>query len=258
MDDHDFNRIYRPRFFSEVVGNKRIKQRLINFITSGSLPKGILLYGPAGTAKNTLANLLIKGLYCKNFNGDVCGKCKSCLSLKDDFTGASMVYDYHNCARIDGKDLERIIDDLRYVPWRHIGRHIHLFDEFHRTREPLQEKLLDVLEFRKDILLIFCLIDFKKIKDAFRQRVQILRTSPPEIDELIPLLTRVCNAEGILIKDTGALRQVAIEANRLPRECLALLQSVHNLKEPLTTDLIKETAEERHGTDEPGYTPVED
>lgn len=258
MSDHDFKQIYRPRSFSQVVGNARTKQRLINFITPGATPNGILFYGPAGTAKNTLANLLIKGLYCKNFKGDVCGKCESCLSLKDDFTGASIVYNYHNCARIDGKDLERIIDNWRYVPWRHIGRHIHLFDEFHRTKEPLQQKLLDILEFNEDVLLIFCLIDFQKITEAFRQRVEVLRTRPPEIEELIPWLSNICDSEKIIIKDPGALRQIVMEANQLPRECLSLLQSVSNLGEPLTTDLIKEIAEERHGTDGPGYTLVED
>jgi len=259
MNDHDFRQIYRPRSFSEVVGNTRTKQRLINFITSGAPPKGILLYGPAGTGKNTLANLLIKGLYCKNFDGDVCGKCKSCLSLKDDFTGSSIVYFYHNCARMDGKDLEGIIEHWHYVPWYGVGRHIHLFDEFHRTREPLQQKLLDILEFKKDILLIFCLIDFQKIIDVFRQRVEILRTSPPEIDELIPWLNHICDSRGIIIKGPDALRQIAIEGNRSPRECLALLQSIHNLKEPLTIDLVREVAQDRQGTctDVPKYALAE-
>ena len=40
MNDHDLNQIYRPRSFSEVVGNARTKQKLINFITSGAPPQG--------------------------------------------------------------------------------------------------------------------------------------------------------------------------------------------------------------------------
>ncbi len=34
MNDHDLNQIYRPRSFSEVVGNARTKQKLINFINA--------------------------------------------------------------------------------------------------------------------------------------------------------------------------------------------------------------------------------
>jgi len=259
MNDHDFRRKYRPRFFSEVVGNARTKQKMINFIASGSPPNGILFYGPAGTGKNTLTNLLIRGLYCKNFDGDLCGECKECLSLKVDFTGLSMSYDYYNCARIDGKDLERIINYLRYRPWPWLKWNIIIFDEFHRAREPLQEKLLDILEFKKEILLIFCLIDYQKIIGPFRQRVEVLRTSPPDIEELIPWLNGICNSEGIVIKDTDALGQIAIEANRSPRECIALLQSIHNLKEPLTIDLVREVAQDRQGTctNEPEYTLAE-
>ena len=248
MNDHDFRRKYRPRFFSEVVGNARTKQKMINFIASGSPPNGILFYGPAGTGKNTLTNLLIRGLYCKNFDGDLCGECKNCLSLKVDFTGLSMSYDYYNCARIDGKDLERIINYLRYRPWPWLKWNIIIFDEFHRTKEPLQQKLLDIVEFKKEILLIFCLIDYQKIIEPFRQRVEVLRTSPPDIEELIPWLNGICNSEGIVIKDTNALGQIAIEANRSPRECIALLQSIHNLKEPLTIDLVREIAQDRQGT----------
>jgi len=219
-----------------------------------------VFYGPAGTGKNTFAYLLLKGLYCENFDGDVCGKCKNCLSLKDDFTGVLMFYHYYNCARIDAKDLQRIIYDMRYVSWGHMGRHIHLFDEFHRTREPLQDKLLDIVEFRKDVLFIFCLIDFQKIIDPFRQRVTILRTSPPEINELIPWLNHICDSRGIIIKGSDALRQIAIDANRSPRECIALLEDIYNLKEPLTIDLVREVAQDRQGTctDGPEYTLAED
>ena len=261
MDNQDFRWKYRPRFFSEVVGNQRTKQRLINFVTSRHFPSGILLYGPAGSGKTTLSHLFIKSLCCKNFKGDLCGVCKDCLSMKNDFSGGALTYEIHDCTRIDAKELEKILDYLRYAPgWNPLHLNVHIFDEFHRAKEPLQEKLLETIEFKRDTLLIFCLIDFEKITEAFRQRVEVLKVSPPTIDELMPLLNRVCESEGIVIKDTRALRQVAIEANQSPRECHALLQSIHNLKKPLTIELVKEISKERQVScsDEPKYTLAEE
>jgi DNA polymerase-3 subunit gamma/tau len=259
MNNHDFRWKYRPRLFSEVLGNRRTKQRLINFVTLGSLPKGILLYGPAGSGKTTLAHLFVKGLWCQNFKGDACGECRRCLYLKDNFSGG-VDYMIHDCSRMDSKDLEKIIEYLPYYPsFSPIDLNIHVFDEFHRAREPLQEKLLQTLEFQRHALLIFCLIDFSKIIDPFRQRVEILRTSPPDIDEIIPWLNHICDLERILVKDTNALRQIAVEANQSPRESLALLQSLHNLKEDLTIDLVREVAQDRQGTctDGPQYRIAE-
>jgi DNA polymerase III gamma/tau subunit len=100
------------------------------------------------------------------------------------------------------------------------------------------------LERQEDLLAIFCVIDLKKVTEAFRQRVTVLKTNPPEIDELIPWLQNICDLEGIIIKDKNALRQVASSANQLPRECLSLLEKVLFLKEPLTTILVKELAQD--------------
>jgi DNA polymerase-3 subunit gamma/tau len=253
----NFNQKYRPKYFSDVIGNKMPIKILKSIIKSGEIPTGVLIYGPPGTAKTTLAHLFVKGVLCENFVEDVCGKCESCLSLEDNFSGTVWGgYAKHDCSMIDGNALEQIIKFFSYAPQTRIGRQIHIFDEFHRTREPLQDKLLTPLEFKKHLLLIFCLIDLKKITDAFRRRVTVLRTSSSEIDELIPWLEKVCNAEEIRVKDPRALRRVAIESGRAPGECLSVLETIYHLKEPMTVDLVRDVAQDRRGNDgnEPGYT----
>jgi len=164
-----------------------------------------------------------------------------------------MGFDYyvHDCTKITDKYMNHILESLVYTPaFSSMRLHIHVFDEFHRAKVPVQEKLLKPLEDHSDLLLIFCLIDLKKVSEAFRQRVTVLKTSRPEVEDLIPWLQRICDSERIAIKDKGALRQIALSADRLPRECLSLLEKIYLLGEPMNTGLVKKIAQESddHGT----------
>jgi DNA polymerase III delta prime subunit len=140
------------------------------------------------------------------------------------------------------------------------GRFISLMSS-DEQKNPLQEKFLVPMEVYKDmdILLIFCLIDLTNIIQPFRDRVDVFKMKPPEIDELIPWLRKICAAEGITVRDNNALKQVAVSADRLPRACLSLLQQAYFLGEPLSTSLVKELAQDIQGSVDrgPQYTSGE-
>ena len=239
----NFRQRYRPNRFSEIVGNKKVIRILKNMIKSHRIPNGILFHGPPGSGKTTLTRIFVKALLCQNFSNDVCSKCKKCLSFSDKLVGGDD-YSFHDCSQITARELEGIINGFRLVPISTTKINISIFDEFHRTREPLQDKLLIPLEKFTDILLIFCLIDLKAVSDAFRQRVTVLKTVRPDIDQLIPWLQRICTSERITIKDSNAVREVAQCAARLPRECLSLLEKISLSGEPLTTSLVREFAQD--------------
>jgi DNA polymerase-3 subunit gamma/tau len=220
----------------------------------------MLFYGPAGSGKSSLAFVFARALYCQNFSDDVCGECKDCKMLKNPSlaTGIWGLPEIIDCTKLTKSDLERKLYELGFkTPWR--NKEVVIFDEFHRVTWRLQDELLMPLENLNNILLIFCLIDLKKVDEPLRQRSKIiLQTARPEIKELVPWLKKICDAEGIVVKEPEGLRQIAIESDKLPRECLSTVETLSYLHEPITIDLVKEVAKTRRGIDVRKGTPNED
>ena len=66
--------------FSDIPGHEKAKERMRQMVHSGKLPHAILLEGPAGIGKMSLARAFAQYIHCENpdYNGDSCGECHSC------------------------------------------------------------------------------------------------------------------------------------------------------------------------------------
>lgn len=66
--------------FADINGHEDIKQRLRDMVDNNHTPHAILLEGPSGTGKFSLARAMAAYIHCTNrHDGDSCGKCESCL-----------------------------------------------------------------------------------------------------------------------------------------------------------------------------------
>lgn len=242
----DFRSKYRPKKFSDIVGNERIVKYLKRTIHTGRIPQGVLFHGEAGSGKTSLAYLYARALTCENYQDDACGTCDACHYADRFFPGGPIagtcIYD---CTYMN----EQILDDaiMRGFKGAFSGRFglgIHIFDEFHRVKERTQDRFLKLSEDDPYKLFIFCLIELTKVDKALAQRLTLLRTERPRVDQLAYWLAGICRTEGIKVKDQEALKYLASQAHRVPRACLGILQKLSCYGEPLTINLVNETADD--------------
>ncbi|MBZ5646308.1 MAG: DNA polymerase III subunit delta' [Acidobacteriia bacterium] len=73
--------------FRDFHGNERVVTQLRQMLQGGRLPQGIILAGPAGAGKYTLAQMMAKALNCLQPPAgdlpDFCGKCSNCTRIAE-------------------------------------------------------------------------------------------------------------------------------------------------------------------------------
>lgn len=72
----------KAMLFSEIIGQKEAKAKLVSLVKDNRLPHALMLHGPAGTGKLALAVALAQYLSCTDRQeGDACGRCPSCIKF---------------------------------------------------------------------------------------------------------------------------------------------------------------------------------
>jgi DNA polymerase-3 subunit gamma/tau len=189
-------RKYRPQTFDEVVGQEAVVRTLKNAITSEQVRQAYLFAGPRGTGKTSMARILAKSLNCVQGptpNPD--GTCSVCLGIA---AGTSL-----DVIEMDAAS-QRGIDDIREMRDRVVlqpveGRHkVYILDEAHQLTDAAWNALLKLIEEPPPhLVFVFCTTDLSKVLPTVRSRCQTFVFQRPRLQDLVTVLTRVAEGEGI-------------------------------------------------------------
>src|SRR3990172_103135 len=137
-------RKWRPRIFSEMVGQGHVLRALINALDNDRVHHAFLFTGTRGVGKTTIARILAKSLNCEvAVSSQPCGQCSACREI-DEGRFVDLI-EVDAASRTKVEDTRELLENVQYAPTR--GRYkIYLIDEVHMLSNHSFNALLKTLE----------------------------------------------------------------------------------------------------------------
>ncbi len=216
-------REFRPKNFSDLVGQDYIVKTLKNQIKTDRLTHAYLFCGPRGTGKTSTAKIFAKAVNCTHStDGNPCDMCAECVALTEPNT---------DIIEIDAASNNRVeeIRDLRekvsFPPM--IGKYkVYIIDEVHMLTDSAFNALLKTLEEPpKHVIFILATTEIHKLPATILSRCTRFDFKLLSIQTLIEHLKNVFDKKGINY-DEKSLHLIAKAGEGSVRDMLSIADSV--------------------------------
>lgn len=212
---------WRPRTFSEVIGQPHVVQALSNGLDNNRLHHAFLFTGTRGVGKTTLARIFAKSLNCeKGVSSSPCGVCSICKEVDEGRFVDLIEIDAASRTRVE--DTREILDNVQYAPTR--GRYkIYLIDEVHMLSNSSFNALLKTLEEPPShVKFLLATTDPQKLPVTVLSRCLRFQLKRIQDDEIAAQLEKILSSEKIDF-DSSAVRLIAKAGDGSMRDALSLL-----------------------------------
>ncbi|GAA0079130.1 DNA polymerase III subunit gamma/tau [Clostridium sp. CTA-5] len=214
-------REWRPKTFSDVVGQEHITTTLKNEILNDRIAHAYLFCGTRGTGKTSTAKVMAKALNCLDSkDGEPCNECEMCKKIND---GLAIDVTELDAASNNGIDRIRdIIDDTKYPPQE--GKYkIYILDEVHMLSAGAVNAFLKTLEEPpSNVIFILATTDPQKLPITILSRCQRFDFKRINQQEISARLRKITKAQGVLVDDKS-LDLIARVADGAMRDSLSIL-----------------------------------
>ena len=214
-------RKWRPRRFSELVGQEHVVRALSNALDSGKVHHAFLFTGTRGVGKTTIARIFAKSLNCeRGTSAEPCGECAACRDIDAGRYVDLLEIDAASNTGVD--DVRELIDNAQYMPSRGKTK-VYLIDEVHMLSKSAFNALLKTLEEPPEhVKFLLATTDPQKLPVTVLSRCLQFNLRRLDEAQIGGQITRILAAEGIEA-EPGAVTLLARAADGSLRDGLSLL-----------------------------------
>lgn len=193
--------IMRPKTLDEVIGNKHITDPLKRQLADGKLSQTILLTGPSGTGKTTIANILANELEAEVLRVD--------------------------CGSDGGVERARQVVESARLSSLFGPKKAYLLDEAHQLTPQAQSALLETLEvLNPGVHFILMTTDPDKLMNTIRTRAVRYQTHPASNEDVGVAVNRVLDKYKLEVEDKRDFWEVIRQAGGSLRAVYTILEKV--------------------------------
>ena len=218
-------RSWRPKTFSELVGQDHVVKALTHALDQGRLHHAWLFTGTRGVGKTTIARIMAKALNCTGTDGsgkmtsEPCGKCPACMEID---AGRFVDYIEMDAASNRGvDDIAGLLEKAAYAP-SNARYKVYMIDEVHMLTNHAFNAMLKTLEEPPEhVKFILATTDPQKIPVTILSRCLQFNLKQMPVPLIVEHLEKVLAAEKVAY-EVNALRVLAKAAQGSMRDALSL------------------------------------
>ncbi|WP_154470094.1 DNA polymerase III subunit gamma/tau [Helicobacter pylori] len=217
---------YRPKYFSELVGQESVAKTLSLALDNQRLANAYLFSGLRGSGKTSSSRIFARALMCEEGPKAVpCDTCTQCQSALNNHHIDIIEMDGASNRGID--DVRNLIEQTRYKP--SFGRYkIFIIDEVHMfTTEAFNALLKTLEEPPSHVKFLLATTDALKLPATILSRTQHFRFKKIPENSVISHLKTILEKEQVSY-ETSALEKLAHSGQGSLRDTITLLEQAIN------------------------------
>ena len=229
-------RKYRPKKFSEIIGQDVIVKTLKNSIKTNMINHAYLFCGPRGTGKTSMAKIFANTINCENIiDGEKCNKCVFCTQNKNDD-----VIEIDAASNNGVDEIRELKNNVNLVP--SIGKYkVYIIDEVHMLTVGAFNALLKTLEEPPShVIFILATTEPHKIPLTILSRCQRFDFKKISKKIICNRLMEIASKENINI-EIEAANEISIICDGGMRDAISMLDQAHSYEnEKISLNVIND------------------
>ena len=230
-------RVWRPKTFSDMVGQEALVRTLRNQVVSGRIAHAYLFCGSRGTGKTSAAKIMSRAINCLSpRDGDPCGECESCKTIESD--ASFDVYEMDAASNSRVEEIRELLEKVDYPP-QFSKYKVYIIDEVHMLSNAAFNALLKTLEEPPEYMVfILATTEPQKLPSTILSRCQRYDFGRFSETQIAGHLEKVASASGVNA-EPEALSLIARAAEGGMRDALSILDMCMGGGENITEEHVR-------------------